>query len=84
MSSYINTRPNEKCEICNYLLFKSLISQVCPSGSIGQSGPVSPVGPGGPVCTSNSYVFPFYFPLESPACMLHILTLLVVCNKTPG
>ena len=42
----LNTRPSKQCEFCNYRLDKSLISQGCQSGSIGQSGPGGPGGQG--------------------------------------
>ena len=33
------TKPSKQGEFCNYLLYKSVVSRGCQSGSIGQSGP---------------------------------------------
>ena len=42
------TKPSKQWEFCNYLLYKSVVSRGCQSGSIGQSGPGGPGLPGGP------------------------------------
>ena len=58
------TRPSKKCEFCNYLLDKSLISKSYQSGSIGQCGSAGP--------SSNSLLRSFSLVLEQMKIQLQI------------